>query len=280
MSKVYLYSRVSTNQQTLEQQERTVYEWLKLHNMHVDEVVSDCGISGGVSYADRALGKVLLPKMNAGDMLIVSEISRLGRSMFDLSKLIHTELKPRKLRLVVCNMSIDLRCDRLTAIDELILNNFSFAAQLEKQLISERTLSALEVKRKQGVKFGAASELYKARRARKTRETIKIESMKHGETKRMRFQESKNVVAFLKVLKRVQPEHCENENPSKWEWAGINTKCGRREQILTMMRDFKEMDSENKLFRNWNFEDINDRRLQMKLCAFIQNVRNSFTSSN
>lgn len=280
MCKVYLYSRVSTSTQTLAQQERTAYEWLRAHNMQVDEVVSDEGISGGVSYADRNLGKILLPKTREGDMIIVSEISRLGRSMFNLSELIHKELKPRKIRLVCVNMGIDLNCAKMTAIDELIISNFSFAAQLEKQLISERTLSALAVKRKQGVKFGAASELYKAKRARKTKETIKIESMKHGETKRMRFQESKNVVAFLKVLKRVQPEHCENKNPSKWEWAGINTKCGRREQILTMMRDFKEMDSENKLFKGWNFDDINDRKLQMKLCAFIQNVRNSFTSNN
>ena len=114
MAKVYLYSRVSTDQQTLVQQERTVYEWLNAHNMEVDEVVSDMGVSGGVSFADRNLGKVLLPKMQEGDMIIVSEISRLGRSMYDLSKLIHTELKPRKLRLVVVSMGIDLRCDKLS----------------------------------------------------------------------------------------------------------------------------------------------------------------------
>jgi DNA invertase Pin-like site-specific DNA recombinase len=101
MSKIFLYSRVSTSQQTLEQQERTAYEWLDSHHMKVDEVVSDEGVSGGVSYADRKLGKELLPKTENGDMIIVSEISRLGRSMYDLSKLIHKELKPRKLRLVV-----------------------------------------------------------------------------------------------------------------------------------------------------------------------------------
>ena len=80
MCKVFLYSRVSTSQQTLAQQERTAYEWLNAHHMKVDEVVSDEGISGGVSYAERNLGKVLLPKTHEGDMIIVSEISRLGRS--------------------------------------------------------------------------------------------------------------------------------------------------------------------------------------------------------
>lgn len=278
MSKVYLYSRVSTSDQSLAQQERTVYEWLNNHNMQVSNVVSDEGISGGVSYKDRQLGKVLLPMMLAGDVLIVSEISRLGRSMFDLSKLIHEELKPRKIRLVVVGMGLDLRCDHLTAMDELILNNFSFAAQLEKQLISERTRSALQVKRANGIKFGAASELYQERRALKSKEQLELEQMKKGQAKRERWQSSRNTVAFLRILKRVQPEHCENENPSLWEWKGINTKCGRRLQILTMMRDFKDMDSEGKLFKGWNFDDIEDRKLQMKLCSFLQNVRNSFTA--
>ena len=53
MSRVFLYSRVSTDQQTLAQQERTVYEWLNAHQMKVDRIVSDEGVSGGVSYADR-----------------------------------------------------------------------------------------------------------------------------------------------------------------------------------------------------------------------------------
>lgn len=278
MCKVYLYSRVSTSAQTLAQQERTVYEWLNNHNMTVGEIISDEGVSGGVSYKDRNLGKILLPMLVEGDMLIVSEISRLGRSMFDLSKLIHTELKPRKVRLVVCNMGIDLNCSKMTAIDELILNNFSFAAQLEKQLISERTLSALEVKRKQGVKFGAASEVYKMNKLKKDKDLIKQEDMDRGQTKREHWQASRDVQTFLKVLKRVQPEHCTAEDPKDWEWGGINSKCGRREQMLQLMKDFKEMDEEGKLFRRWNLANIHSRQNQMRLCAFIQRTRTSFTN--
>lgn len=122
-------------------------EWLKLHNMQVDEVVSDEGISGGVSYNDRSLGRVLIPKLQAGDLLIVSEISRLSRSMYDLSKLINDELRPRKVRLIIVSMGIDLDCNKMTAIDQLILSNFSFAAQLEKELIMSRTKSAIDKRR-------------------------------------------------------------------------------------------------------------------------------------
>ena len=81
--------------------------------------------------------------------LIVAEISRLGRSMSDLNKLINDELKPRKIRLVIVQMGIDLNCGMIKAMDEMILFAFSFAAELERELIQERTKSALEVKKKQ-----------------------------------------------------------------------------------------------------------------------------------
>jgi len=276
MCRVFLYSRVSTSQQTLAQQERTAYEWLNAHNMKVDEVVSDEGISGGVSYAERNLGKVLLPKTKEGDMIIVSEISRLGRSMFNLSELIHKELKPRKIRLVCVNMGIDLNCAKMTAIDELIISNFSFAAQLEKQLISERTLSALEVKRKQGVKFGAANETFKANRAKKDKETIKQEYKKMANTKRERFQTSKKATAFLRVLQQVFPDATKNEDPRMWDWKSINTKGDSKVLILNMMKTMRDVDETGHLWHKWDF-DAPDETQQRILSANIASVRRSFT---
>lgn len=256
MSKVYLYSRVSTDAQTLAQQERTAYEWLNSHNMQVTEVVSDEGVSGGVSFKDRNLGKVLLPKMEAGDMLIVSEVSRLGRSMFDLSKLIHTELKPRKIRLVCVSMGIDLRCDKLTAIDELILNNFSFAAQLEKQLISERTLSALQVRKQQGVKLGGASDKWQENYKNKSSDEISKVACKRGKSRRERHHTNRDMVVFKKVLMKVFPEYADSENPAKWMWCKINCKQPYRTQILDIMRDYADMDEGGALFKGWDFADI------------------------
>lgn len=276
MCRVFLYSRVSTSQQTLAQQERTAYEWLNAHNMKVDEVVSDEGISGGVSYTERNLGKILLPKTKEGDMIIVSEISRLGRSMFNLSELIHKELKPRKIRLVCVNMGIDLNCAKMTAIDELIISNFSFAAQLEKQLISERTLSALEVKRKQGVKFGAANETFKANRAKKDKETIKQEYKKMANTKRERFQTSKKATAFLRILQQVFPDATKNEDPRMWDWKAINTKGDSKVLILKMMKTMRDVDETGHLWHKWDF-DAPDETQQRILSANIASVRRSFT---
>ncbi len=274
MCRVFLYSRVSTSSQTLAQQERTAYEWLNAHNMKVDEVVSDEGISGGVSYEDRNLGKILLPKTREGDMIIVSEISRLGRSMFNLSELIHKELKPRKIRLVCVNMGIDLNCAKMTAIDELILNNFSFAAQLEKQLISERTLSALEVKRKQGVKFGAANEKYRINYNNKDYQMKLQSNRKKGITKNARFLENKNTVAFLKVLSNVFPDACVGE-PKDWQWNLVNTKKENREEIVKTMAMFKDIDPT--LFPKWNLEgdDAMSTKTQVKIASTIGTIRKS-----
>lgn len=145
--KVIEYSRISTDKQSIEQQNRTVQEWLSRNGLQTDIVISEEGISGGVTYKKRKLGTEVLPLLEAGDMLIVAEISRLGRSMSDLNKLINDELKPRKIRLVVVQMGLDLNCANLKAMDEMILFAFSFASQLEKELIQERTKSALEVRK-------------------------------------------------------------------------------------------------------------------------------------
>lgn len=275
--KVYLYSRVSTDQQSTEQQERTAYEWLKCHQMKVDEIVSDEGVSGGVSFKDRNLGKILLPKMCAGDTLIVSEVSRLGRSMYDLSKLIHTELKPRKIRLICVSMGIDLRCDKMTAIDELILNNFSFAAQLEKQLISERTLSALQVKKSQGVKLGGAASKWQKAYRTKSKEQRKEENMKRGTAKNQRHLESRDVKAFIRILKSTFPTATTGDNMLGWDWSSITTKDGIRQSILATMQDYRDIDPT--LFVKWNFED-EDRKLQVKLASYIGSLKKSVINAS
>lgn len=149
MGKIIEYGRVSCSTQSIEQQNRTVKEWLNRNGLKADIVVTEEGISGGVTYKKRKLGTEVLPLLEAGDMLIVAEISRLGRSMSDLNKLINDELKPRKIRLVIVQMGIDLNCGMMKAMDEMILFAFSFAAELERELIQERTKSALEVKKKQ-----------------------------------------------------------------------------------------------------------------------------------
>lgn len=145
--KVYAYLRVSTEHQDFQQQTNAINLFLQHKGLKIDEVYSDEGVSGGVSYKKRKLNG-LLNVMNQGDVLVVSEISRLGRSMSDLNKLVNDDMKVRKLRLIVVNMGLDLDCANLKAIDEMILFAFSFSSQIEKEMIQERTRNALDARRR------------------------------------------------------------------------------------------------------------------------------------
>lgn len=153
MGKVYAYLRVSTDSQNLMQQQNAINEYIKYKGLTITNVVTDEGVSGGVSYKDRHLYN-LIQSLNEGDVIVVSEISRLGRSMSDLNKLVNEELKPRKIRLIIITMGLDLDCSNLKAIDEMILFAFSFSAQVEKEMIQERTRNALEARKKKIVNEG------------------------------------------------------------------------------------------------------------------------------
>ena len=142
----YGYIRFSTNSQDDTQQMQALREYASQHSLTIDEFERDEGISGGVSYKNRNLYR-LVKKMSAGDTIIVTEISRIGRSMGDVNMFVTNELKPRKLRLIVVKMGLDLDCANLKAVDEMIIFAFSFAAQCEKEMIVQRTQSSMDARK-------------------------------------------------------------------------------------------------------------------------------------
>lgn len=147
---VYAYIRFSTSSQDEIQQIQAINEWCDASHIGVDEFVKDEGVSGGVSYVNRHLFG-LVRRMGEGDTLLVSELSRLGRSMADISKLLSEELKPKGIRLVVIKMGIDINCAKMRAQDDFLFSALSFAAQIEKELIQTRTQSAIDA-RKEAIK--------------------------------------------------------------------------------------------------------------------------------
>lgn len=146
----YAYLRYSTSHQDEVQQRFALDEYASSHGFTIDDLVKDEGISGGVSYRDRNLYK-LVRKMKPGDVLITTEISRLGRAMSDISRLLNEELKPKKVRLIVIKMGIDIDCSNMKAQDDFLFSALSFSAQLEKELIQARTQSAIDA-RKEAIK--------------------------------------------------------------------------------------------------------------------------------
>lgn len=143
---VFGYIRFSTSSQDAVQQRFALDEYSKQHGLVIDAFEEDEGISGGVSYKDRKLYN-LIKKMQPGDTLIATEISRLGRSMSDINMLVSQELKPRRLKLIVIKMGLDLDCSNLRAVDEMLIFAFGFSAQCEKEMIQARTQSAIDARK-------------------------------------------------------------------------------------------------------------------------------------
>ena len=157
---IYGYLRVSTTTQTLENQKFEIKEYCKGHNITEQICFKEDIKSGTISYKDRTLGK-LLKKLKKGDTLIISEISRLGRSMLMVMEILN-QLLNKEITLISVkeNMIFDN-----TISSKVITFAFSLSAEIERNLISQRTKEALALRREQGIKLGrpvgAKNKVYK-----------------------------------------------------------------------------------------------------------------------
>lgn len=144
---VYGYIRVSTEEQNLENQRKEILERFK-----IDEWVEEKR-SGTVGWEKRSLGG-LLERLGAGDTLVVTELSRLGRSLSMIFEIVSL-LKKRGVRLVAIKNSFDLNpANKNDVVAEVLLFAFGLSAQIERQLISERTKQGLAVAKAKGKRVG------------------------------------------------------------------------------------------------------------------------------
>jgi putative DNA-invertase from lambdoid prophage Rac len=100
------------------------------------------GTSGKIPFARRPQGRWVLQNMGPGDMLIVSKLDRLGRSLVDILKTIEW-LHKKQIRLVVLQFG-GLRLDMSNAVGRIIIALLAAVAELERDLISERTRETLQ----------------------------------------------------------------------------------------------------------------------------------------
>src|SRR6266568_7071653 len=93
----------------------------------------------------------VLQTLNDSDTLIVTELSRLGRSTAEVIALVN-ELVARDIRIIILKQNLDIRKHDMNS--KIIITLFSLFAELERDLISSRTKEALVAKRLQGVQLG------------------------------------------------------------------------------------------------------------------------------
>ena len=145
---VYAYLRVSTDHQCLENQRSEILRFAQSHSLTVEKWVSET-VSGKVKDSDRKLG-LLLKRLKKGDVLIVSELSRLSRTLLDIMVMVRTLLEKG----VSLYSSKENCCLGDNINSKVILFAFGLAAEIERDLISMRTREALAARKEQGVVLG------------------------------------------------------------------------------------------------------------------------------
>lgn len=145
---IYGYIRVSCDKQTVENQRFEIENFCRNNSMKVDGWIEET-ISGTKTYAKRELGK-LLKRMRKGDLIICAELSRLGRNLFMIMEIL--------------NICMSKECRVWTIKDNYRLGDdiqskvlafaFALSAEIERNLISQRTKEALARKRAEGVTLG------------------------------------------------------------------------------------------------------------------------------
>lgn len=169
-------------------------------------------------------------------------------------------------------------CD-LPHSDRFTLTLFWALAEREALITSIRTKQALAAKKARGEKTGGASDAWIENYNKKSNIEKHEIGMRRGATKNERHLLSRDVQAFIKALRSVFPDACKGD-VTEWDFSAINTKETARIKILSLMRDFKSLDST--LFAKWDLsgDDLSARPLQVKLAAQIQSLRNSVKKLN
>ena len=142
------YIRVSSNKQTLEHQRFEIENFALKENIKIDKWVEE-KISSRKALEKRKLGE-LLGNLQENDMLITCEISRLGRSLLEVMKILETCLNKNCL---VWTIKENYRLGN-DIQSKVLAFAFSLAAEIERKLISERTKSSLANIKASGKKLG------------------------------------------------------------------------------------------------------------------------------
>jgi DNA invertase Pin-like site-specific DNA recombinase len=145
---VIAYLRISTEKQYLENQKDEILRFAAKNNLTIDKWCKET-VSGSVSAKERKLAK-LLREMRSGDSLIVTEISRLSRTLLDIMNILNLCIKKK----IILYSTKDGYVFQDNINSKVLGFAFGLVAEIERNLISIRTKEALARRKEEGKELG------------------------------------------------------------------------------------------------------------------------------
>jgi putative DNA-invertase from lambdoid prophage Rac len=218
MAKTIAYLRVSTDQQDLNNQKHEIESYAKRRHLKIDEWV-EVEVSSRKNMRDRRITE-LIQGLKKGDKLIVSELSRLARSMRETHNIVH-DISKRTANLHVIKQNLVMKGANDMAT-KIYVNSFAMAAEIERDLISQRTKNGLARVKAEGKKLGnpnlKADNRKRIEKANTFAENLRgtiTSFIKDGRTQRQ----------IVKELKRI----------------GVKTQRGHEFNLTTLQRVMKRL---------------------------------------
>lgn len=170
------YIRVSTQLQTGESQKYEIEKFCKTKNINVGKWIEE-SVSGTIPWENRRLGKAVR-KLGRGDLIICTELSRLGRNMLMIMSLLnYCSSKGISIHTIKDNFDLS---DNINS--KIIAFAFSLAAEIERNLISQRTKEALAAKKLMGIKLGRPNGSSPKRMTYNDNRHEIVEKLRNGES--------------------------------------------------------------------------------------------------
>lgn len=218
--KVISYLRVSTDRQDLENQRLEIEKYTEKNGLTVDRWIQ-VEMSSRKNFDKRKIDE-LLSTLKKGDTLVVSELSRISRSIREIHNILHTLLE-KKINLHIIKQNIIVKSDGSNDIStKILITVLSMVSEMERELISQRTKNGLERVKREGKKLGNPN-------IKSQVEKLKRDSLKWSEGMRM------VITGF------VNQGLTQREIVSEINKLNIKTRRGSEWSLITLQRVLKRL---------------------------------------
>lgn len=217
----HAYIRISCDKSTVENQEFQINNYCKANNIVIDNWIEET-VTGVKDPHKRKLG-TLLDIVQPGDTIICADLSRLGRSLFMVMEIL-SDCLSKGVTIIAIKENFTLQDDIQTKVLSFA---FGLAAEIERNMISERTKQALNRKKAEGIKLGRPQGSKNKHTKLSGKQDTIIELLNQHQTytsiAKIFHVDRTTLMRFVKNEGIYRPIHCNKNQPFQSPIAEYNT---------------------------------------------------------